>query len=77
MYVKEQLTDPALKQCPYCNQTVVLVSLVTYPNGVDDEGYKVACQCGWAARLLRKWESNKARLIEEWNNYIYDVDIGV
>lgn len=74
MYIKEQLTDPALKQCPFCNQTVILVSTVSYPNG-DDDGYKVACQCGWAARLLRKWSPNKAQLIEEWNSYIIDADV--
>lgn len=74
MFIKEQLTDPTLKQCPFCNQTVILVSIVQYPNGEDD-GYKVACQCGWAARLLSGWYPNKARLIEKWNNYIIDADV--
>lgn len=71
MYIKEQLTDPALKSCPFCNQAVILVSLVTFDKG-DDEGYKVACQCGWAARRIRKWYPNKVKLIEDWNDLIKD-----
>ena len=74
MFIKERLIEPTLKQCPFCNQTVILVSIVQYPNG-EDEGYKVACQCGWAARLLHGWEDNKARLIEKWNQYIIDADV--
>lgn len=71
MYIKEKITDPALKQCPICNQTVILVSIVGYPNG-DDDGYKITCHCGLAARLLHGWGANKARLITKWNDYIHD-----
>lgn len=73
MYIKEQITDPNLKQCPFCNQTIILVSTVSYPNG-DDDGYKVACLCGQAARILHGWEANKMRLIKKWNDYIWEVD---
>ena len=74
MYITGQFIDPALKPCPFCNWTVINVSTVGYPNG-DDDGYKIICQCGWAARLLRKWSPNKARLVEEWNSYIIDADV--
>ena len=30
------------------------------------------CNCGWAGRLLRKWSSNKMKLIDEWNSLIQD-----
>lgn len=75
MYIQEVITDPALKQCPFCNQTGILVSIVTYPNGNDDTGYKVYCECGWAARCIRRWYPNKVKLIEEWNGYIIDADV--
>jgi len=71
MFITDKLTEQALTPCPYCRQTFILVSLVSYPKG-DDTGYKVACQCGWAARHLHGWESNKARLIEKWNQDIYN-----
>lgn len=74
MFIKEQITDPLLKPCPFCNQAVILVSIVQYPKG-EDIGYKMACQCGWAARLMCGWESNKVRLIQKWNDLIKDADV--
>lgn len=66
--------DSALKPCPFCNVSLLLVSTVQYPMGEDD-GYKVACQCGWAARVIRGWRSNKGKLTEEWNDLIQDADV--
>lgn len=74
MFVRTQITDPALKSCPFCNTSVILVSTVSYQKGEDD-GYKVGCQCGWAGRLLRKWYSNKNKLIEDWNDHILEAEI--
>ena len=71
MYIKERLIEESLKQCPFCEQTVILVSTVGYPAGEDD-GYKIACKCGWASRVIHGWESNKGRLIERWNDLIHD-----
>ena len=76
MYIKEKITDPVLKQCPFCNQTVLLVSIVGYPAG-DDDGYKIACQCGWASRAIHGWFSNKAQLIEKWNDLIHEENADV
>jgi len=48
-----------------------LVSQVKFDKA-EDEGYKIMCNCGWAGRVLRKWSSNKIKLIDEWNSLIQD-----
>ena len=48
---------------------MIFISDVTYEKG-DDEGYKIGCSCGWAGRLIRRWYSNKNKLISDWNSYI-------
>ena len=60
--------------CPFCNTAVIYVSIAAYPNGNEDEAYRVGCNCGWAARRIRKWYSNKVQLIGDWNSYILDAD---
>ena len=71
MYIKNQLNDESARPCPFCNSVVILVSQVKFDKA-EDEGYKIMCNCGWAGRALRKWSSNKMKLIEEWNELIQE-----
>ena len=71
MYIKNQLNDKSAQSCPFCNSVVILVSDVQFEKA-EDEGYKIMCNCGWAGRALRKWSSNKIKLIDEWNSLIQD-----
>lgn len=71
MYIIKQISDPSARPCPFCNSVVILVSQVKFDKA-EDEGYKIMCNCGWAGRTLRKWSSNKIKLIDEWNSLIQD-----
>ena len=71
MYVEQQIVEPRLKPCPFCNVSCLLYSKVSYEKG-DDDGYRVGCQCGWAGRRVSKWYSNKQKLIDAWNSYIIE-----
>ena len=71
MYIKNQLNDKSARPCPFCNSVVILVSDIQFEKA-EDEGYKIMCNCGWAGRALRKWSSNKIKLIDEWNSLIQD-----
>ena len=71
MYIKNQLIDQGARPCPFCNSAVILVSDVKFEKAEDD-GYKIMCNCGWAGRQLRKWYSNKMKLIEAWNELIQE-----
>ena len=71
MYTVTYISDSSARPCPFCNSVVILVSDVQFEKA-EDEGYKIMCDCGWAGRALRKWSSNKMKLIEEWNSFIQD-----
>ena len=71
MYTVTYISDSSARPCPFCNSVVILVSQVKFDKA-EDEGYKIMCDCGWAGRALRKWSSNKMKLIEEWNSLIQD-----
>lgn len=74
MSVPKQVYDSRLKPCPFCNQSILFTDIVQYEKG-EDEGFKVGCGCGWAARSIRRWYANKNQLIEKWNSLIDDGEI--
>lgn len=71
MYIEQTIKEPNLKPCPFCNDTVLFITRVSYENG-EDEGYRPLCKCGWAWRSIRKWYSNKAQLIQDYNTLIVE-----
>lgn len=73
MKIQQKTKDSLLNSCPFCKDTYLLQTKVSYPNGADD-GYKVICTCGWAQHLIHGWYSNKLKLIGLYNDYIKDVD---
>ena len=56
-----------LKPCPYCGDTWIYASENDYGSGYKARGYRVACKCGYAWRVYRKWHKNKQSAIDTWN----------
>ena len=66
------IPEPKMKPCPFCNMVQLAVARVTFKTGVDDEGYRPVCNCGWAGRQIHKWYSNRVKLIDDWNSKIIE-----
>jgi len=66
------VNEPRLRICPFCNSIALAVQEINFEKG-RGEGYKPICQCGWAARQVHRWYSNRMNLINDFNDMIKEV----
>lgn len=72
--VKKQFKEDLLKPCPYCGDTVIVIVDMDFEDG-KKEAMRTLCKCGWSKRTFRKWYTNKAQLIEDYNDKIQEGEI--
>ena len=62
---KERIMNK-LEPCPFCNDAWVYASTGDYGSGYENNGYRIACGCGYAWHLV-KWHKTKENAIKKWN----------
>ena len=72
--VKKQFKESLLKSCPYCGDTVIVVVDVDFEDGTK-EAMRTLCKCGWSKKTFKTWYTDKAQLIEDYNDRIKEGEI--